>query len=154
MITASRKFTVTPPSIIIKRCQVGFERNSQGFGSSAICALSIDSSIMPEILTYPPNGSQPMPYSVSPIFFLKRANLMSKNRKNFYTRVPKRRAGIKCPNSCRTMSSERLTKNWMIWTVMTSFKRAQSYWIAPKLNRAVCTFIGCLDSLHGIACFL
>ena len=35
---------------------------------------------IPEIFTYPPKGSQPIPYSVSPIFFLTRLNHGSKNR--------------------------------------------------------------------------
>jgi hypothetical protein len=40
--------------------------------------LSILSSIIPEILTYPPRGNQPIPYSVSPIFFFRREYLTKK----------------------------------------------------------------------------
>jgi hypothetical protein len=65
---------------MINRCHAGLLLNSQGLGSSAICSVSMLSSIIPDILTYPPKGNQPMPYTVSPIFFLKRENLMSKKR--------------------------------------------------------------------------
>ena len=68
---ANTRFTVTPPNITIKRCQAGLERNSQGCGSALNWSVSIDSSIIPEIFTYPPRGNHPIPYSVSPIFFLK-----------------------------------------------------------------------------------
>ena len=56
----------------------GLERNSQGCGSCLSCSVSMLSSTMPDILTYPPKGSHPMPYSVSPTFFLARENHGSK----------------------------------------------------------------------------
>ena len=37
------------------------------------------SSIIPAILQYPPNGNQPIPQTVSPIFFLNNENLTSKD---------------------------------------------------------------------------
>jgi regulator of sigma E protease len=61
IITPKIRFTVTPPNMMISRCQAGLERNSQDFGGCCICSLSILSSIIPEILTYPPSGSQPIP---------------------------------------------------------------------------------------------
>src|SRR5690606_36296256 len=65
----------------------------------------------PAIFTYPPKGSQPIPYTVSPIFFLNKENFTSKNRKNFSTRVLNILAGIKCPSSCNTINSDKLNKN-------------------------------------------
>ena len=53
-----------------------------------------------------------MPYTVSPIFFCHKAPLMSKKRKNFSTRVLKRRAGMKWPSSWSTIRNERLKRNW------------------------------------------
>ena len=47
----SRKLTVTPPIIIIRRCQAGLERNSQGLGGSFSASVSILSSTIPEIFT-------------------------------------------------------------------------------------------------------
>jgi hypothetical protein len=44
------KLKSTPPSITSSLCQAGLVRNSQGLGSCFICSVSIDSSIMPEIL--------------------------------------------------------------------------------------------------------
>ena len=102
------RFTVTPPIIIIRRCQAGLLLNSQGCAGFAICSLSILSSIIPAIFTYPPKGSHPIPYTVSPIFFLKRANLTSKKRKNFSTLVLNNFAGIKCPNSCSITKKDKL----------------------------------------------
>ena len=64
MAIASTTFIKTPATMMMNRCQAGLERNSQGWGGCFICSLSIDSSIMPEILLYPPNGTQPIPYSV------------------------------------------------------------------------------------------
>ena len=51
-------------------------------GSFAKASLSIDSSIIPQILQYPPSGNQPIPYSVSEFFglYLKRLNQGSKKR--------------------------------------------------------------------------
>ena len=61
MTRATRKLTVTPPSIMIRRCHAGLERNSQGFGGWDICSVSMLSSIIPAIFTYPPRGSHPIP---------------------------------------------------------------------------------------------
>ena len=76
-------FTVTPPNMIISRCQAGFARNSHGSGSFDICSVSIDSSIIPEIFTYPPRGNQPIPYSVPPTFFFTKENQGSKKDRIF-----------------------------------------------------------------------
>ena len=64
------KLTVTPPNIIISLCHEGFDLNSQDFGGFAICSLSILSSIIPAILTYPPRGNQPIPHSNSVVDIL------------------------------------------------------------------------------------
>ena len=114
MSSANRKLKSTPPTIINNLCQAGLERNSHGFSGCFICSVSIASSIIPEILTYPPNGNQPTAYSVS-LFLglnLKRVNQGSKNKQNFSTRTLKRRAKRKCPPSCIITSSERLIINW------------------------------------------
>ena len=76
---AKRMFITTPPTIIISLCHAGLERYSQGCGSFFKDSVSIDSSTIPAILQYPPNGSHPMPYSVSPIFFLKSEKYGLKN---------------------------------------------------------------------------
>ena len=78
MTIASRTFITTPAIITKKRCHAGLVRNSSGLGGCFICSLSIDSSIMPAILQYPPSGSQPSPYSVSPRLNLKIENHGSK----------------------------------------------------------------------------
>ena len=74
------KFTITPPSIMISLCQAGLLLNSQSCGSFLRFSVSKLSSTIPEIFTYPPSGSAPIPYSVSPIFFLNNENGQSKNR--------------------------------------------------------------------------
>jgi hypothetical protein len=80
MMMASNMFTITPPTMMISRCQAGLALNSYGCGGSFICSLSMLSSIMPAIFTKPPKGTQPIPYSVSPIFFFQRLNQGLKNR--------------------------------------------------------------------------
>ena len=84
-------------------------------------SVSMDSSIMPFILQYPPTGSHPIPYSVSMSFILGKSRVnhlvsfvlksftspASKKRKNLSTLMPKRRAKTKCPSSCMTISTER-----------------------------------------------
>ena len=80
MIIAKIKLIVTPPNITISLCHEGLDLNSQDFGGFAICSLSMLSSIIPAILTYPPRGNQPIPHSVSPIFFLNNEKLTSKNK--------------------------------------------------------------------------
>ena len=42
---------ITPAVITTIRCQMGFDRYSQGCGSAAKCSVSILSSTIPEILT-------------------------------------------------------------------------------------------------------
>jgi hypothetical protein len=74
------KLKKTPPSMIMSLCHAFFDLNSCGCGGCFICSLSIDSSIIPEIFTYPPRGIMPIPYSVSPHFFLKMAKGQSKKR--------------------------------------------------------------------------
>ena len=51
IIIASTKFTTTPPTITMRRCQAGLLRNSHGSGSVLSCVVSSDSSIMPAIFT-------------------------------------------------------------------------------------------------------
>ena len=51
MNRATRKLTLTPPSMIISRCQAGLDRNSQGWGGWDICSVSMLSSIIPAIFT-------------------------------------------------------------------------------------------------------
>ena len=80
IIIAKIKLTVTPPSITISLCHEGLDLNSHGCAGLAICSLSMLSSIIPEILTYPPSGNQPIPHSVSPIFFLNNEKFTSKNK--------------------------------------------------------------------------
>ena len=58
---------------------------------------------MPVIFTKPPSGSQPIPYSVSPR--LKLHSFGGKKRKKRSTRIPVHLAAMKCPNSCRTIST-------------------------------------------------
>ena len=58
------KFTNTPPIMMGSLCHTGFDLYSHGCGSAFSCEVSIDSSIIPAILQYPPNGSQPIPHSV------------------------------------------------------------------------------------------
>ena len=81
MKIASKKFIKTPPTMISRRCQAGFERNSHGLAGCFICSVSIDSSIIPEIFTYPPKGTQPIPYSVS-LFFGLNLNKENHGAKN------------------------------------------------------------------------
>ena len=50
--------------------------------------------IDPVLTIKTPRGNQPMPYIVSPTFFLTNANQGSKKRKNFSTRQPNQRAVI------------------------------------------------------------
>ena len=80
MNKARIKLTVTPPIIIINRCQVGFDLNSHGSAGLSSCSLSMLSSIIPDILTYPPRGSQPIPYSVS--LYLKENNFIKLENEN------------------------------------------------------------------------
>ena len=115
------KLNSTPPAITRRRCQAGLERNSHGCGSCLSISVSMDSSIIPLILQYPPNGSQPIPYSVSLSLnfgnsFVNHLEVLvlnsltppaSKKRKNLSTRIPKMRAKKKCPNSCIAISTDK-----------------------------------------------
>src|SRR5271169_2656903 len=58
---------------------------------------------MPVIFTYPPNGSAPIAYSVSP----RRTRKMvgGKNSEKRSTRIPTAFAAVKCPSSCSTISA-------------------------------------------------
>ena len=60
MIKAKIILKITPAVITTIRCQTGLLRYSQGSGSLFRNSVSILSSTMPEILTYPPNGVAPM----------------------------------------------------------------------------------------------
>ena len=51
MAMPSSRFTVTPPTMMMRRCHAGLLRNSQGSGGLAICSLSMLSSTMPLIFT-------------------------------------------------------------------------------------------------------
>ena len=51
MAIPSNKFTVTPPTMMIRRCHAGLLRNSQGSAGFASWSLSMLSSIMPLIFT-------------------------------------------------------------------------------------------------------
>ena len=80
MTNPTTTFTNTPPNMMMRRCHAGLDLNSQGCAGCANCSLSIDSSTIPEIFTKPPSGNQPIPHSVSPIFFLNRENQGLKKR--------------------------------------------------------------------------
>ena len=62
---ARMTFMITPPAMTMSRCHAGRERSSQGWGGFFMASVSMDSSIMPDILQKPPRGMQPMPNSVS-----------------------------------------------------------------------------------------
>ena len=84
---------ITPPSITINLCQAGFALNSQCSGFLLTCFVSNDSSIIPEILTKPPSGIEPRPYSVP--LYLKLKILGGKPIKYFSTLMPNILAVIK-----------------------------------------------------------
>ena len=75
------KFITTPADIIISLCHAGLLRNSYGLGSVFVKLVSKDSSTMPDSFTYPPRGSQPIPYSVL-LFLLLYLNSVKKGLKN------------------------------------------------------------------------
>jgi len=104
MITPVITFTTIPPIITMSLCQAGFDLNSQGCGSEDIASTSIDSSIIPDIFTKPPNGIAPKEYSVSPNVF---PQIFGGNPiENFSTLIPKALAASKCPISCKPTKIE------------------------------------------------
>ena len=109
IMSATMKFTTTPATIIISLCHAGFARNSHGLTGAFICSVSMDSSIIPAIFTYPPKGSHPNAYVVSLRLGLnlKIENHGSKNRQKRSTRTLKSFAARKCPPSCRNISIEK-----------------------------------------------
>ena len=110
MIIPVITLTIMPPNMTIRRCQAGLARNSQGCGSEANWAVSMDSSTMPEIFTNPPSGIAPMEYSVSPHW--KPMIFGGKPMENFSTRMPKSLAVSKCPSSCSPTRIDNPRSSW------------------------------------------
>jgi hypothetical protein len=87
--------------MIIKRWYAGLERNSQGCGGKAICSLSILSSIIPEILTYPPRATNYHTLYHRQFSFFR--EYLTSKQIEFSTLVLNNLAGIKCPNSSEVL---------------------------------------------------
>jgi len=93
-ITQKRIFIVTPASITIILCHLGFL--FRFFFSSSFVTFS-SRSPSPRIFTYPPKGKALMLYIVSPIFFEK--SFGPNPSENSNTIAPIAFAAMKCPNS-------------------------------------------------------
>ena len=148
---AKMKLKSTPPNITRSLCHAALLLNSHGCGSFFKCSVSMDSSIMPATLQYPPSGSQPIPYSVSQ--FLAFGNslenqpslvlssltpLASKKRKNLSTLIPNSLEKKKCPNSWTTISIDKAstTCNPFVRIIMFCFVRmifCRRFWQSARL---------------------
>src|SRR6266542_4495782 len=141
--TNARTMFITGPMIRTwNRSHLFFDRNSSDL------PVRGSSGFSPAILTYPPSGSAPIPYSVSP---RRKLTIVGLNPSwNFRTRIPIRLAARKWPSSCTNTRTPKTKANdkSVVKTQPSDFQLYPACEIPRKIARPLIDFPDRLQTLH------